>query len=91
MNSITNSARASPSTTGCASTCSGSGSWTIPSRWNSPAAATVAYRLSPDANEVPSAKPRVSSGDMRESYYSSQSIVTPPTAVVTSMSRCRGA
>ena len=30
-----------------------------------------------------------SSGDMPESYYSSQSIVTPPTAVVTSISRWR--
>ena len=35
-----------------------------PNRWNSPAAATVRYRLRPEANEVPRAKPRVSRGDM---------------------------
>src|SRR6267143_119653 len=63
-----------PRTQGCARACNPGGKWSTPKRWSSPRVATVAYRLSPEENPAPSARPSVSMGFMRD-HHSRREIV----------------
>ena len=90
-NSITKSASASPSTIGCASTWSGSGRWMIPRPLEQSGGRHRGVEIEPGSERGAEREAQRFERRHVGSYYSSQSTVTPPTAVVTSMSRWRAA